>query len=96
MPVNNDYFIDYIHQNCIEFFQNIQDCSDALEDLGFADALRSEFDWLDRSASYYRGYISIHGIMKNRPQRTDKAFSLTGTMFEKAKHEARKESNEGK
>ncbi|KAI8051789.1 Rad17 cell cycle checkpoint protein-domain-containing protein [Thamnidium elegans] len=94
LPVDNDYFIDYIHQNCIGFFQNIQDCSDALEDLGFADALRSEFDWSDRSASYYRGYISIHGIMKHRHHSTSKTLKLAGTMFEKAKYDARKGSNE--
>lgn len=64
--MNNDTFISYVHQNCVSFFDDIEDCAKALTELGDADTIRSEVDLQDRVQSVYRNYVSLHGIMKNR------------------------------
>jgi hypothetical protein len=95
--VDNDHFIDYIHQNSLGFFHNIEDISNAFDDLGFADSLRSDLDWMEKGSSYYRSYISINGIMKNRRGTVSGTFKeLAGTMFGKLIYEKRKESYKGK
>lgn len=90
--MDHDIFIDYVHQNCIGFFQDIESCSNALDELGFADALRSEFDWLDKSSAEYRNYISIYGVMKNRKGTAHRFNRMAGTEFGKLKYETRKKT----
>jgi hypothetical protein len=64
--VDNDTFIGYVHQNCVGFFNDIEDLAKAFTELADADTLRSDVDFSEKYASIYRNYISSHGIMKNR------------------------------
>ncbi|CAO3621358.1 unnamed protein product [Mucor hiemalis] len=82
IPKGNDGFIDYLHQNCIEFFDEIEHCAKALEDISNADTLRSTIDWQDSIGGLYRNFVSINGIMKNRTGKKQGLWrELAGPMF---------------
>lgn len=96
LPIKKDYFVDYIHQNCPGFYNDIDDLSKALDDLSLADTLRSENDWVDTQASNYRCIISIHGIMKHRKGEIKGSFKeLEGTRFEKISTEREAQIKKG-
>ncbi|KAI7892842.1 Rad17 cell cycle checkpoint protein-domain-containing protein [Mucor mucedo] len=96
LPIANDYFVDYIHQNSAGFYHDIDDISNAFDDLAFGDTLRYDSDWINEQASYYRCIISINGIMKYRKGAVKGAFKeLAGTIFGKMAYEKRKESQKG-
>ncbi|KAK4522068.1 uncharacterized protein ATC70_004607 [Mucor velutinosus] len=68
LPVDNDTFISYLHQNYSEFFDDMDSCSKLLNSLSDADTIRSQHDWQDTHASIYRGLVSVNGIMINPPR----------------------------
>ncbi|CEP08975.1 hypothetical protein [Parasitella parasitica] len=70
LPVDNDMFISYLHQNYSEFFDDMESCSTLLGYLSDADTIRSQLDWQDTDASIYRGLVSIRGIMINPPRQS--------------------------
>ena len=68
IPVDNDTFITYLHQNYSEFFDEMESCTKLLNYMSDADTIRSQHDWQDTHASVYRGLVSINGIMINPPR----------------------------
>ncbi|KAI8992572.1 Rad17 cell cycle checkpoint protein-domain-containing protein [Pilobolus umbonatus] len=66
LPIDNDLFISYIHENCIPFFDNIEDISKCLDYLQEADTLRSKVDWVNDIHSDCRFLVSTYGVMCNR------------------------------
>ncbi|KAI8640735.1 Rad17 cell cycle checkpoint protein-domain-containing protein [Parasitella parasitica] len=70
LPVDNDMFISYLHQNYSEFFDDMDSCTRLLEYMSDADTIRSQLDWQDTHASIYRGLVSIRGVMINPPRKS--------------------------
>ncbi|CAO0797710.1 unnamed protein product [Mucor circinelloides] len=68
LPVDNDTFITYLHQNYSEFFEDMDSCTKLLNYLSDADTIHSQHDWQDTHASIYRGLVSVNGIMINPPR----------------------------
>ncbi|CAO3689093.1 unnamed protein product [Rhizopus stolonifer] len=66
LPVDNDLFISYLHENFITFHDRIEDCTKSLDSLSVADILRTKQDWQDHAPSNYRCLESMHGIMLSR------------------------------
>ncbi|KAI7902025.1 Rad17 cell cycle checkpoint protein-domain-containing protein [Cokeromyces recurvatus] len=63
IPVDNDLFINYLHQNCLNFFEDIESCSRSLEYISDADVIRSNYDWQENMPSTYRNLVTMTGIM---------------------------------
>lgn len=66
MPVDNDLFISYLHENFITFHDRIEDCTKSLDSLSVADTLRTKQDWQNHTPSNYRCLESMYGIMSSR------------------------------
>lgn len=94
IPVDNDTFITYLHQNYSEFFDEMESCTKLLNYMSDADTIRSQHDWQDTHASVYRGLVSINGIMINPPR---EKITYRQQRFEKPKfYEAQLETRQRK
>ncbi|CEG82481.1 hypothetical protein RMATCC62417_16548 [Rhizopus microsporus] len=69
LPVDNDLFISYLHENCPMFLDDSEACAEALESLCEADLMRSKDDWQNDILSACRCLISMHGIMITRKEK---------------------------
>ncbi|CAO3699768.1 unnamed protein product [Rhizopus microsporus] len=69
LPVDNDLFISYLHENCPMFLDGSEACAEALESLCEADLIRSKDDWQNDILSACRCLVSMHGIMITRKEK---------------------------
>ncbi|KAG0745053.1 hypothetical protein G6F57_009109 [Rhizopus arrhizus] len=66
LPVDNDMFISYLHENCLMFQSDIEECAKSFEYMSTADIIRTKQDWQNYTPSDYRCLLSMHGIMATR------------------------------
>lgn len=68
IPVDNDIFISFLHQNSLYFFDDIESCAKSMDYLSVADTIRSHVDWQENTSSSYRNLVTMHGIMSKPPR----------------------------
>lgn len=70
IPVDNDVFISFLHQNSLYFFDDIDSCAKSMEYLSEADTIRSQMDWQENTSSNYRNLVTMYGIMSKPPRQS--------------------------